>query len=67
MVYFNFTGNSYVLICDYFLKFPFMDKAETSSWSLSDLLINLFSIEGYPDKIISDNGPPLKCVFEHLR
>ena len=53
----TFNGNSYVLICDYFSKFPFMFKAKTSFWSLRDHLINLFSIEGYPDKIVSDNGP----------
>ena len=58
MDYFNFNGNSYVLICDYFSKFPFMYKAKTSFWSLKDHLIELFSIEGYPDEIVSDNGPP---------
>ena len=56
MNYFNFDGNSYVLICDYFLKFPFLYRAKTSFWSLRDHLINLFSIEGYPDEIVSDNG-----------
>ena len=58
MDYFNFNGNSYVLICDYFSKFPFLYKAKTSFWSLKDHLIDLFSIEGYPDEIVSDNGPP---------
>ena len=57
MDYFNFNGNSYVLICDYFSKFPFLYKAKTSFWSLRDHLINLFSIEGYPDEMVSDNGP----------
>ena len=55
--YFAFDGNSYVLICDYFSKIPFLYRAKTSFWSLSDRLIDLFSIEGYPDKIVSDNGP----------
>ena len=49
MDYFNFDGNSYVLICDYFSKFPFLYKAKTSFWSLRDRLIDLFSIKGYPD------------------
>ena len=57
MDYFNFDGNSYVLICDYFSKFPFLYRAKTTFWSLRDRLIDLFSIEGYPDKIVSDNGP----------
>ena len=58
MDYFYFNGNSYVLICDYFSKFPFMYKAKTFFWSLRDHLIELFSFEGYPDEIVSDNGPP---------
>ena len=58
--YFNFDGNSYVLICDYFSKFPFLFKVKTSFWSLRDRLIDLFSIEGYPDEIVSDNGPPFQ-------
>ena len=55
--YLTFNGNSYVLICDYFSKFPFLYRAKTSFWSLRDHLIDLFSIEGYPDEIVSDNGP----------
>ena len=58
--YFAFDGNSFVLICDYFSKFPFLYRAKTSFWSLRGCLINLFSIEGYPDKIVSDNGPPFQ-------
>ena len=60
MDYFNFNGNSYVLICDYFSKFPFLYRAKTSFWSLRDHLIDLFLIEGYPDEIVSDNGPPFQ-------
>ena len=58
--YFTFDGNSYVLICDYFSKFPFLYRAKTSFWSLRDHLIDLFSIEGYPDEIVSDNGSPFQ-------
>ena len=58
--YFTFDGNSHVLICDYFSKFPFLYRAKTSFWSLRDRLIDLFSIEGYPDEIVSDNGPPFQ-------
>ena len=58
--YFTFDGNSYVLICDYFSKFPFLYRAKTSFWSLRGHLIDLFSIEGYPDEIVSDNGPPFQ-------
>ena len=45
------------MIFDYFSKFPFLYRAKTSFWSLRDHLIYLFSIEGYPDEIVSDNGP----------
>ena len=48
------------MICDYFSKFSFLYRAKTSFWSLRDHLIDLFSIEGYPDKIVSDNGPPFQ-------
>ena len=58
--YFAFDGNSYVLICDYFSKFPFLYRAKTSFWSLRDRLIDLFSIEGYPEEIVSDNRPPFQ-------
>ena len=58
--YFAFDGSSYVLICDYFSKFPFLYRAKTSFWSLRDRLIDLFSIEGYPDEIVSDNRPPFQ-------
>ena len=40
--YFTFNGNSYVLICDYFSKFPFLYRAKTLFWSLRDRLIDLF-------------------------
>ena len=48
------------MICDYFSKFPFLYRAKTSFWSLRDRLIDLFSIEGYPDEIVSDKGPPFQ-------
>ena len=48
------------MICDYFSKFPFLYRAKTSFWSLRDHLIDLFSIEGYPDEIVPDNGPPFQ-------
>ena len=57
MDYLNFNGTSYVLIADYFSKFPYLFKTKTSFWSLRDHLINLFAIEGYPDKVVTDNGP----------
>ena len=69
--YFNFKGKSYVLICDYFSKFSFMYASKTSWGSLKDRLIDLFASEGFPDEIVTDNGPPFNSqdfnsyLFEH--
>ena len=56
MDFFDFKGKCYILICDYFSKFPFMFSCKTSWGSLQDRLIDLFTNEGYPREIISDNG-----------
>ena len=58
MDFFNLQGKCYILICDYFSKFPYMFSCKTSWGSLKDCLIDLFSNEGYPKEIISDNGSP---------
>ena len=58
MDFFDFKGKCFILICDYFSKFPFMFNCKTSWGSLRDRLIDLFSNEGYPREIISDNGSP---------
>ena len=56
MDFFNLQGKCYILICDYFSKFPYMFSCKTSWGSLKDHLIDLFSNEGYLKEIISDNG-----------
>ena len=49
----------YVLVCDYFSKFPFVFQTKTTSFAnLWDHPHELFLIEGTPDEIMSDNGPP---------
>ena len=59
MDYFYANGRLYVLICDYFSKFPFMFQVKTTSFpNLRDYLQELFVVEGTPDEIISDNYPP---------
>ena len=48
-----------ILICDYFSKFPFLFQVKTMSFAnLKDHLEELFSVEGIPDEIMSDNGSP---------
>ena len=58
MDFFDLKGKCYILICDYFLKFPFMFSCKTSWGSLKDRLIDLFSNKGFLKEIISDNGFP---------
>ena len=59
MDYFYMNGRLYMLICNYFSKFPFLFQVKTTSFAnLKDHLEELFSVEGIPDEIMSDNGPP---------
>ena len=59
MDHFYVNGRLYVLVCDYFSKFPFVFQTRTISFAnLRDYLQELFVIEGTPDEIKSDNGPP---------
>ena len=59
MDYFYMNGRLYILICDYFSKFPFLFQVKTMSFAnLKDHLEELFSVEGIPDEIMSDNGLP---------
>ena len=59
MDYFYMNGRLYILICDYFSKFPFLFPVKSTSFAnLKDHLTELFSIEGTPKEIMSDNGPP---------
>ena len=59
MDYFYMNGRLYILICDYFSNFPFLFQVKTMSFAnLKDHLEELFNVEGIPDEIMSDNGPP---------
>ena len=58
MDFFDLKDKCYILICDYFSKFPFMCSCKTSWGSLKDRLIDLFSNKGLPKEIISDKGSP---------
>ena len=59
MDYFYMNGRLYILICEYFSKFPFLFQVKTTSFAnLKDHLVELFSVEGIPNEIMSDNGPP---------
>ena len=59
MDYFYVNGSLYVLVCDYFSKFPFVFQTRTTSFAnLRDHLQELFMVESTPDEIMSDHGPP---------
>ena len=60
MDFFDLQGKCYILICDYFSKFPYMFSCKTSWGSLKDRLIDLFSNEGFPKEIISDKWLPIQ-------
>ena len=49
----------YLLVCDYFSKFPFIFQTKSTSFAyIKEQLEELFGLEGTPDEIMSDNGPP---------
>ena len=49
----------YLLVCDYFSKFPFIFQTKSTSFAyIKEQLEELFGLEGAPDEIMSDNGPP---------
>ena len=59
MDHFYQNGRLYLLVCDYFSKFPFIFQTKSTSFAyIKEQLEELFGLEGTPDEIMSDNGPP---------
>ena len=59
MDHFYQNGRLYMLVCDYFSKFPFIFQTKSTSFAyIKEQLEELFGLEGTPDEIMSDNGPP---------
>ena len=55
---FVLNGVSYLLIVDYFSRFPEIIKMKTTtSASIIEALKTIFSRHGIPESLISDNGP----------
>ena len=57
----NFSCNNrlYLLVCDYFSKFLFVFQTNSTSFAnIKEQLEELFSLEGTPEEIMSDNGLP---------
>ena len=64
---FYFNGSEYLLVVDYYSKFPFMRKLpkNPTSQSVVACLKAIFSEQGIPEKVISDNGPHFDCAAFH--
>ncbi|CAE1286759.1 unnamed protein product [Acanthosepion pharaonis] len=55
---FNLNRHSYLLIVDYYSKYPFIRKLrEFSSKEVIDLTKQIFAEQGVPERLISDNEP----------
>ena len=56
---FHIDDDDYLLVADYYTKFPLVDKLPKPATSavVSDILRKYFSIFGIPDVVRSDNGP----------
>ena len=61
---FFWNGEEYLLICDYFSKFPIVRKiphGQSTGKTVVGLTKCVLSEHGVPDVIISDNGPHYDC------
>ncbi|XP_014781662.1 uncharacterized protein K02A2.6-like [Octopus bimaculoides] len=55
---FEINGKTYLLICDYFSKFPIVTYlSQTASKAVTEEFKKIVSLFGKPDEIFSDNGP----------
>ena len=55
---FHFEGNSYLLLVDYTSCFPIMRKPKSmTAQHIADHIKQLFAKYGWPDALVSDNGP----------
>lgn len=55
---FYFNNTTYIIIADYYSKYPFVYpiKTQVTSTTIINILKTLFAEHGIPDKLISDNG-----------
>ena len=65
---FYLDGQDYLLIADYYSKFPIVRKlTQTSSRNIIAQLKGIFEEQGIPRKLISDNGPQYTSQeFQHF-
>ena len=75
---FHYNNSEYLIVVDYYSKFPFVRKMPTpcTSHAVVAATADIFSEHGVPEKVVSDNGPHYDCVnykkfaqewgFEHV-
>ena len=56
---FEFEGENYLIIVHYYSKFPFIEKmpAHCTAKAVVEATKKLFSEQGIPQKVVSDDGP----------
>ena len=56
---FEFEGDNYLIIVDYYSKFPFIEKmpVHCTAKAVVEATKKIFSEQGIPQKVVSDNGP----------
>nr|XP_054752822.1 uncharacterized protein K02A2.6-like [Lytechinus pictus] len=55
---FHLDGKEYLLVADVYSKFPIVKKLQhTTSANIISLIKEIFSEQGTPEKLLSDNGP----------
>ena len=55
---FSLNGNNYLLIVDYTSKFPIVKKLKSQTGkAVADMYCSIMSEYGWPDTVVSDNGP----------
>jgi transposase InsO family protein len=65
---FEYKGQHYVLVVDYFSKWICVEKLGTeSSTSVISALMTVFTTHGFPDQLTTDNGPQYtSCEFKQF-
>ena len=65
---FHLDGKDYLLVSDYYSKFPFVRRLpiNMTSSTVVGILKELFSEQGIPERVMSDNGPQFVLVYPRL-
>ena len=67
MDYFDFDGKKFLLVIDYFSKFMYVEEMRTSTAKATvNKLKQIFSIEGSPHIVISDNAVFNSAEFQQF-